>query len=64
MFLNGLIDFWGNYYFGEVLCFRLFLIFLCYGWTLYGFSDILVLHSSAIVHGFLDSWWFRGFLQG
>ena len=54
----------GNSDFGEVLCFQLFRLFLCYGRKLYGFRDLQGLHRSSTVHGFLEYWWFRGFLRG
>ena len=30
----------------------------------YGFRDLGGFHSSAIVHRFLEFWWFGGFLRG
>ena len=57
-------NFRGNRYFGVVLCFGLFWIFLLYGLAHYGFCDLKRFHSSTVVHEFLESWWFRGFLRG
>ena len=62
MFFNGWPDFGGNHDFGVVLCFRLFGLFLGHRLILYGFFDLRGLLSSTIVHGFLESWWFRSFL--
>ena len=53
-FLKELTDFDGNCNLCEVLCFRLFWMFLCYGWALYRFCDLQGLHSSATVLGFLE----------
>ena len=53
------VDFYslgGNCYIGDIFCYRLFWKFLCYGWSLYGFCDLLGLHSSTAVHRFLESW--------
>ena len=33
------------------------------GMAVYGFYDLRGFHSSATVHGFLDSWLFRGLLN-
>ena len=63
-FLKGMTYFVGNSDFCEVLCFRLFWLFLCYVWAIYVFRDIRGLHSSSTMHGFLECWWFRGFLRG
>ena len=42
----------------------MFWLFLCYGWALYEFFDLWGLHSSFVVHGFLESPSFKGFLWG
>ena len=63
-FHKRLTDFGGNIDFGEVLCFRLFRLFLGSGMDLYGSPDLRGLHSSSMMHGFLVSWWFSGFLRG
>ena len=39
-------------------------MFLLYGWALYRFCDHGGFHSSSTTLGFLESWWFRGFLRG
>ena len=54
----------GNSNFSDILCFLLVRLFLCYRRELYGFHDVQGFHSSSTVHGFLESWWFRGFLRG
>ena len=63
-FLKGMTYFVGYSDFCEVSCFRLFWLFLCYVWALYGFRDLQGLRSSSMMHGFLECWWFRGFLRG
>ena len=40
------------------------LAILLYGWAVYGFCDLVEFHSSTTVHGFPESWWFRGFFKG
>ena len=39
-------------------------LFLCYRCVLHGFRDVRGLHISSMVHGFLESLWFKGFLRG
>ena len=58
----GLIDFEGNHCFGVVLCFQL-LWFLGKGWMVNGFRDLEGFHSSFTLDGYLESLWFRGFLN-
>ena len=45
----------GNYSFGVVLCFILFLLLLGLGQMIYGFRDLAGFHSSSMVHGYLVS---------
>ena len=40
------------------------LAILLHGWVLFGFHDLRRFHSSTMVQGFLESWWFTGFLRG
>ena len=44
-FLKRLTEYGGNSDFGEVLSFRLFRLFLCFGRELYGFCDLRGLQS-------------------
>ena len=62
-------NFGGDRYFGVVLCFRLFLdlffffFFFFNEWLVYGFLYFGGFHRSTIVHEFLESWLFKGFLR-
>ena len=53
--------FWFGFMLSTILFFVLF--FFCYGRMVYGFRDLAGFRSSSTVHGYLEYWWFRGFLN-